>query len=92
LLSIYETPLSKKPVSYARKLRQSGNLSEVLLWGELKQNKLGYRFLRQRPISEYIVDFYCPSLNLAIEIDGSASHDCKVEKDKERQERLNHRA
>jgi very-short-patch-repair endonuclease len=78
----------KNLVSYARKLRQAGNLSEVLLWGELNKNKLGCRFLRQRPISGYIVDFYCPSLNLAIEIDGAASHDCRVKKDKDRQKEI----
>ena len=46
-------------------------LSEVLLWNELKQkNILGYDFDRQRPIGEYIVDFYCKELSLVIEIDG----------------------
>jgi very-short-patch-repair endonuclease len=73
---------------FARKLRKGGNLSEVLLWNELKKDKLGYRFLRQRPIEKYIIDFYCPSLNLAIEIDGAATHDNKVEKDKARQKSL----
>ena len=74
--------------SYARKLRQDGNLSEVLLWNELKKDKLGYRFLRQKPIEKHIVDFYCHSLNLAIEIDGAASHDNKIEKDEARQKTL----
>ncbi len=74
--------------NYSRKLRQSGNLSEVILWNELKNNKLGYRFLRQRPIGKYIVDFYCHSLNLAIEIDGAASHDFKIDRDEIRQKSL----
>ncbi len=73
---------------YARKLRQGGNLSEVLLWHELKKDKLEYRFLRQRPIGKYIVDFYCHLLNLAIEIDGAASHDSKVKEDEVRQKAL----
>ena len=34
----------------------------------------GYQFMRQKPIGEYIVDFYCSKLKLAIEIDG-CSHD-----------------
>ncbi|MBI2075310.1 MAG: endonuclease domain-containing protein [Candidatus Harrisonbacteria bacterium] len=71
--------------SFARKLRCSGNLSEVFFWNELKSDKLGYRFLRQRPIGKYIVDFYCHALNLAIEIDGAASHDNKIEADEARQ-------
>lgn len=74
--------------SYARDLRQGGNLSEVLLWNELKHEKLGYRFLRQRPIGDYIVDFYCHTLSLAIEIDGAASHDFKKAEDEARQKKL----
>jgi very-short-patch-repair endonuclease len=58
----------------AKNLRKAGNLAEVLLWKELKGKQLGYQFLRQRPIDKYIVDFYCPALNLVIEIDG-VSHD-----------------
>lgn len=74
--------------SYSKKLRQAGNLSEVLLWSELKLDKLGRRFLRQRPIGKYIVDFYCHALNLAIEIDGAASHDIKIVEDEARQKAL----
>ena len=45
--------------------------AEVLLWNELKQKKVcGYDFDRQRPIHNYIVDFYCKDLMLAIEVDG----------------------
>jgi len=72
----------KHLTAYARKLRKGGILSEVLLWQELKKDKLGYRFLRQKPIDKFIVDFYCQPLKLAIEIDGASSHDNKMEKDK----------
>ncbi|MDO8664615.1 MAG: endonuclease domain-containing protein [Candidatus Liptonbacteria bacterium] len=78
----------KHLTAYARKLRKGGILSEVLLWQELKNDKLGYRFLRQKPINKFIVDFYCPSLKLAIEIDGASSHDNKMEKDESRQKAL----
>ncbi|REA54983.1 DNA methylase [Dyadobacter luteus] len=62
-------PILKK---LARELRQNMTLSEVLLWNQLKQGQLlGYDFDRQRPIDNYIVDFYCKDLRLAIEIDGS---------------------
>ena len=56
---------------YARKLRKARNLSEVILWKEIKRKKLGVEFHRQVPIDDYIVDFYCHELMLAIEIDGS---------------------
>jgi (E)-4-hydroxy-3-methylbut-2-enyl-diphosphate synthase len=60
-------------------------LAEVLLWNELKQNKiLGYDFDRQRPIGEYIVDFYCKELSLVIEIDGD-THIYRYDYDEKRQ-------
>lgn len=71
----------------AANLRKAENLAEVLLWKELQSSKLGVRFLRQRPIENYIVDFYCHALNLAIEIDG-VSHDSKVSEDIKRQQIL----
>ncbi len=74
----------------ARKLRNRSTLSEVLLWNELKRKQmLGYDFHRQKPIDEYIVDFYCPTLSLVIEIDG-VSHFNKQEADEMRQQRLEH--
>ncbi len=74
----------------ARELRNRGTLSEVLLWNELKRNQMmGYDFHRQKPIGEYIVDFYCPKLSLAIEIDGE-SHFFKREADSRRPQRLEH--
>lgn len=55
----------------ARKLRKNMTFGEVLLWNELKKNKLlGFDFDRQRCIDNYIVDFYCKELMLVIEIDG----------------------
>ena len=71
----------------ARSLRGAENLSEVLLWKELRAKRLGVQFLRQRPLDNYIVDFFCHQLNLAIEVDG-ISHDSKVGKDEERQKKL----
>lgn len=60
----------------------------MLLWNEIKGKKLsGYDFHRQKPIDEYIVDFYCAELDLVIEIDGS-SHNDKFENDTARQKRL----
>jgi len=64
--------------------------AEITLWQFLKSKQmLGYDFDRQRPIDEYIVDFYCKDLMFAIEIDG-ASHNWRGagEKDRQRQNRL----
>ncbi|MBA4168503.1 MAG: DUF559 domain-containing protein [Chitinophagaceae bacterium] len=57
--------------SYSRSLRNNSTLGEILLWNELKQRKIhGYQFYRQKPIFNYIADFYCPALKLIIELDG----------------------
>jgi len=47
----------------------------------------GYKFSRQKPIGNYIVDFFCNRLRLAIEIDGSTHFD-QMEKDEKRQKEL----
>ena len=53
--------------------------SEVKLWNELKNGQImGYDFDRQRPIGNYIVDFYCKDLQLALEVDGITHEDKKV--------------
>lgn len=55
-----------------RYLRKNMPLAEVLLWQEIKNNKLGYKFRRQYSIENYIVDFYCPKRKIAIEVDGNS--------------------
>ena len=83
-------PYNPKLVPLAKKLRKNMTLSEVLLWQELKgKQMLGYDFDRQKPIDNYIVDFYCRTLKLAIEIDGqSHEHEEVAINDKKRQKRL----
>ena len=79
---------NQKLKSLARELRKNSTLAEVLLWKQLKGRKLGgLQFARQKPIGEYIVDFFCPRLRLVIEIDGE-SHDNRQQKDAVRQKYL----
>jgi very-short-patch-repair endonuclease len=61
--------------------------SEVLLWVKLKNKQMcGERFLRQYSVDQYILDFYCPRLKLAIEVDGDSHYTQDgQEYDKERQ-------
>lgn len=45
--------------------------AEELLWTNLRRKQLkGLQFYRQKPLGEYIVDFYCPRAKLVIELDG----------------------
>jgi very-short-patch-repair endonuclease len=59
----------------ARKLRRSGTRGERRLWVKISRKQAGCEFHRQVPILDYIVDFYCHELHLAIEIDGSSHRD-----------------
>ena len=74
----------------AKALRENMTFAEVLLWNELKQKKmLGYDFDRQKPIDNFIVDFYCKDLKLAIEVDGiSHFSEEAIEEDEVRQSKL----
>ncbi len=68
-------PYNSKLKVLARKLRKDMTFGEVLLWNQLKEDKLlGFDFDRQRCIDNYIVDFYCKNLLLVIEIDGMSHH------------------
>jgi len=81
-------PYNPKLKQLARNLRNNSTLSEMLLWEYLKGKQMrGFDFHRQKPIDNFIVDFFCSELMLAIEIDGD-SHDWKAEEDEQRQKRL----
>ena len=72
----------------ARDLRKNCPPAERRLWQKLRGGQLlGYKFQRQKPVGNYIVDFYCYQLKLVIEIDGF-SHDFKMDYDQKRQEFL----
>jgi len=65
---------TRRTVSAARKLRRDMTLPEVLLWQFLRMQPDGIKFRRQHPIGPFVLDFYCPSAKLGVEIDGKA-HD-----------------
>ena len=65
---------TKHTVEKARSLRRSMTLPEGLLWRVLRLRPDGLKFRRQHPCGSYILDFYCESARVAIEVDGMA-HD-----------------
>ena len=72
-----------KPLIFekAKQLRDNMTVSELKLWKELKGKQiLGLRFRAQHPIDIFVVDFYCHSLKLVIEVDGGI-HDSKDQKE-----------
>lgn len=79
---------NKKLKPLAKALRSDSTKAEIRLWSELlSKGKMGYSFLRQRPIGNYIADFMSKRLMLIIEVDGR-SHNFKTEKDIERDKAL----
>jgi len=75
----------------ARDLRNNQTKAENRMWYDVlsDQRFLGYKFTRQRPIDQYIVDFFCKELLLIIEIDGkSHEYDDAIIKDRLRENRL----
>ena len=79
---------NKKSETKKRKeLRHQMSKTEVLVWSYLKGKQMGgYKFRRQYGVGPYVLDFYCPKLKLAIEIDGDSHfQDGAEEYDKDRQ-------
>ena len=65
---------SLKPLS--QKLRSDQTNAERILWNRINRDQLlGFRFNRQKPLLNYIVDFYCPKAKLIIELDGSQHYE-----------------
>ena len=78
-------PYNKKLTTLARENRKNPTPTETKIWNEVLRMRqfADYKFLRQKPLAGYIVDFYCSELRLVIEIDGD-SHAETVEYDAER--------
>ncbi len=64
----------RETLKRARQLRGEMSLPETMLWRVLRSRPDGFKFRRQHPAGVYILDFYCPAVRLAIEVDGQA-HD-----------------
>ena len=76
-------------VKRARKLRSEMTVPEGKLWVELRKRPGGFKFRRQHPAGAYVLHFYCASVKLAIEVDGSVhDHAPAIVRDKRRSEWL----
>ncbi|MBW3618255.1 MAG: DUF559 domain-containing protein [Proteobacteria bacterium] len=74
---------SSTTLARARRMRKAMSLPEVLLWRGLRGRGGEFVFRRQHPFGAYILDFYCPAVRLAVEVDG-ASHEFTVARDDRR--------
>jgi len=84
-------PYNENLRQLSRQLRNNMTDAERYLWIKLRLGQLkGCHFYRQKPIGEYIVDFFCPKAKLVIEVDGSQHFsDETIEYDKIRDEYMN---
>lgn len=75
---------------FRKKLRNNSTSAEATLWNYLKSKQLGWKFRRQHSVGNYILDFYCATARVAIELDG-AQHftDEGLKRDEERTAYLN---
>ena len=85
--NMYYVPYKQNLKEFSRQLRKNSTLGEVLLWKELSAGQMeGYNFNRQKPIGQFIVDFYCKRLRLVIEVDGGYHYEEEqIVVDKQRQ-------
>jgi very-short-patch-repair endonuclease len=83
-------PYDKRLTALARENRKNPTAPESRMWNEVLRMRhfSDHKFLRQKSIADFIVDFYCAELRLVIEIDGD-SHAESVEYDASRTEALN---
>jgi very-short-patch-repair endonuclease len=84
LTIIYNKSSQKEKRRY---LRHHMPKAEIILWSALKNKQvLGYKFRRQYSVGSFVLDFYCPRLKLALEVDGEShfSNSAKIY-DQERQ-------
>ena len=72
--------------SLRKSLRNNSTASEATLWKILSNRKIeGLKFRRQHSVGKFVLDFYCPELRLAIELDGELhSNPAVITKDNER--------
>ena len=86
--SDFHLPYNPNLIDRAKELRKNLTPAEKKLWYDYLRN-FKYRVLRQRPIDHFIVDFYCPSLKLVIEVDGDSHFTEEAEAaDRERTQQL----
>ena len=84
-------PYNPKLTALAKKLRNESTETEIYLWLKLKGKQMyGYDFHRQKPIDNYILDFFCYDLLLGIEVDGYSHEIVEVyNNDRIKEKRMN---
>ena len=83
---------TKFKTNLARRLRRDSTNVEMRLWQKLRNRQLGVDFRRQHPAGSFVLDFYCPTLRLAVELDGGQHMEARHEaRDQQRDRWLSER-
>lgn len=79
-------PYRKELKNLSRELRKNMTDAELYLWSRIRRKQIiNVQFYRQKPLLDYIVDFYCPKAKLIIELDGGQHYEPDHQlKDKEK--------
>ena len=85
-MNLRRTRCKPEKKAFAKQLRLNQSFPEKIIWQRVRRKSLGCRINRQVLIMGYIVDFWCPSKKIAIEIDGKSYHNSN--KDKRRDSNL----
>ena len=69
-------PENKRLSLYAKELRKNQTPTEIILWSHIRKKRIkGIQFYRQKVIGNFIADFFAPTVNLVIELDGSQHYE-----------------
>jgi very-short-patch-repair endonuclease len=79
---------NRNQLTFRRKLRKRQTTAEYILWSQILNRKIGFKFRRQYSVGPFILDFYCPEKRFCIELDGT-QHLNNIQYDNERSEYLN---
>ena len=63
----------------ARELRHPQTPAEATLWHALRNRNINYKFRRQHPIDQFLIDFYCAQAKLCVELDGGSHFEASQE-------------
>jgi RecG-like helicase/very-short-patch-repair endonuclease len=90
VLSNFNFKYNKESIEIARQNRKNSTKAEEHFWNLIRDHNTGYEFTRQKPIGNFILDFYCKTLKLCIEIDGEYHREEKeILRDTDRTQYLN---
>ena len=72
-------PYDRKLKERSQQLRKTMTAAETFLWSKIRMKQVkGHWFYRQKPIGEYIADFYCPKAKLVVEVDGGQHYSREI--------------